>query len=84
MKTTVEISDELFRRAKIRAVTRGETFRQLVQNALQEHLEKDGAASEQKPWMKHFGSLRHLHEESRRIDAVIDSEFEQIEPEDSL
>ena len=35
-----------------------------------------------KPWMKGFGALRHLHEENVRIQQIIDEEFEQIEPED--
>jgi len=38
--------------------------------------------SDDKPWMKGFGALRHLHEENVRIQQIIDEEFEQIEPED--
>jgi hypothetical protein len=35
-----------------------------------------------KPWMKFFGKLRHLHEETQRINQRIEEAFEQIEPED--
>lgn len=37
-----------------------------------------------KPWMKMFGGLRELREETARINEVIDAEFGQIEPEDRL
>jgi len=37
-----------------------------------------------KPWMQAAGKLRHLHDETVRIQRIIDEEFEQIEPEDRL
>ena len=36
----------------------------------------------QKPWMVLAGGLKHLHGENRRIERVIEAEFETIEPED--
>jgi hypothetical protein len=38
MKTTLEIGDALFRQAKRRAADDGITFRQLVEQALRDHL----------------------------------------------
>lgn len=35
-----------------------------------------------KPWMECAGELAHLHEETLRIQALIDEEFGQIEAED--
>jgi hypothetical protein len=35
-----------------------------------------------KPWMKAFGKLRHLHKETERINRIIAKEFDQIEVED--
>jgi len=35
-----------------------------------------------KPWLECAGELAHLHEETVRIQKIIDKEFEQIEPED--
>ena len=37
---------------------------------------------EDKPWMKGFGALRHLHDENLRIERIVEEEFEQIELED--
>ena len=79
MKTTMEIPDTLFRRAKSRAAARGVPLRQYVTEALDEKLKAD--SSDQKPWMKHVGKLKHLRKETRRINKIIESTFEQIDPE---
>ena len=42
------------------------------------------SAMSEKPWMKSFGQLRSLREESARINEIIKEEFEQVEPEDLL
>jgi hypothetical protein len=80
VKTTLEIPDGLFRRAKARAAERGIPFRELVSEALSEKLRSPGDSD--KPWMTSFGKLRHLHKETERINRIIRDEFERIEPED--
>jgi hypothetical protein len=80
MKTTLEIPDPLFRRAKSVAAERGIPLRALVTEALAEKLRVAGG--EDKPWMKSFGKLRSLHNETVRIDGIIADEFGRIEPED--
>ena len=80
MKTTLEIPDPLFRRAKSAAAERGIPLRALVTEALADKLRIAG--SDDKPWMKTFGTLRRLHKETARINRVIEEEFGQIEPED--
>ena len=84
MKTTLEIPDALFRKAKIRAAERGQPLRQLVTEALQEKLAaRTGQALGAEPvWMQGFGGLRQLRRETRRIQARVDATFEVIEPED--
>jgi hypothetical protein len=81
MKTTLEIPDPIFRRAKSVAAERGIPFRQFVTEAVQDKL-KAPSRSAAKPWMKTFGRLRHLHKETARISRIIDEEFDQIEAED--
>ena len=80
MKTTLEMPDALFRRAKSAAAERGIPFRQLVSEALAEKLVARGTA--ERPWMTSFGRLKSLRRESARIARMVSNEFEQIEPED--
>jgi len=83
VKTTLEIPESLFRRAKATAARQGRTLKQLVQEALSEKIARiDGSSRRRKPWMVLAGGLKHLHSENRRIERVIDAEFENIEPED--
>lgn len=83
MKTTLEIPDTVFRRAKSAAAERGIPLRQFVTEAVREKLKATSAASD-KPWMKTFGKLRDLRKETARINQLIEDEFEQIEAEDRL
>ncbi len=84
MKTTLEIPDPLFRRAKSRAAERGQTLKELVTEALQEKLAAGtGRAGPAEPgWMQGFGKLRRLHKETKRIQARADEVLEVIEPEE--
>jgi len=80
MKTTLEIPDALFRRAKSAAAERGIPFRELVSEALADKL--SAARAEEKPWMRSFGKLRSLRKETARINRIIEGEFERIDFED--
>ena len=81
MKTTLEIPDPIFRRAKSVAAQRGIALRAFVTEAVEEKL---AAASQmvEKPWVRLAGGLAHLHKETVRINGIMNSEFEEIEPED--
>jgi hypothetical protein len=81
MKTTLEIPDAIFRRAKSEAAERGIPFRALVSQALAEKLRAD-SHRETMPWMKTFGKLHHLHRETEKINRIIEEEFDQIDTED--
>ena len=86
MKTTLEIPDPLFRKAKAKAAERGQTLKQLVTEALQEKL--TAAAPRTPPgepaWMQGFGKLRRLRKETERVQARIDDQLDVIEPEDRV
>jgi hypothetical protein len=84
LKTTIEIPDPLFRKAKSKAAERGQTLKEFVAEALREKLApKAGTVQPGEPeWMKGFGKLRRLRRETSRIQARIDESFEVIEPED--
>ena len=79
MKTTLELPDELFRSAKARAAQEGVSLKEYVASALREKLGSTTGHGDNKPWMKHFGLLAHLRKESRRIEKIIEEEFETID-----
>lgn len=83
MKTTLEIPDPIFRRAKSLAAQRGIPLREFVTEAVKEKLADNGKPTD-KPWMAAFGKLRRLRKETARINRVIEEEFEQVEAEDRL
>jgi hypothetical protein len=80
MKTTLEIPDSIFRRAKSRAAERGIPLRQFVTEAVEDKL-KEAAAPGQKPWIRLLGKLKHLHKETERINRLIEEDSERIDPE---
>lgn len=81
MKTTLEIPDPIFRRAKSVAAQRGIALRAFVSEAVEEKLASVSQKGE-KPWAKLAGGLKHLHKETARINGILNDEFEKIEPED--
>jgi hypothetical protein len=80
MKTTLEIPDTVFRKAKAKAAEKGIPLRQFVTEAVEEKLR--ATTTEAKPWMKMVGGLKHLKKENARINRLIEEEFEKIEPDD--
>ena len=80
MKTTLEIPDAVFRRAKSKAAAQGMPLRQFVTEAVEEKLKSD-ASREERPWLKHVGKLKHLRKETARINRLIEEDSEKIDPE---
>lgn len=78
MKTTLEIPDFLFRRAKSVAAERGILLRQFVTEAIQEKLK---TSPQERPWMKHMGRLKHLRRERTQIEKRVEKAFEKIDRE---
>jgi hypothetical protein len=74
MKTTLEIPNAIFRRAKSKAAERGIPLRQFVTEAVEDKLKTPSAVG-QKPWMK------DLRKENVRINKVIEEAFEKVDPE---
>jgi hypothetical protein len=88
VKTTLEIPDFLFRRAKSVAAERGIPLRQFVTEAVQEKLK---TTPQEKPWMKHLGKLQHLglghsrlkhsKKDRKQIEKRVEETFERIDRE---
>jgi hypothetical protein len=80
MKTTLEIPDPIFRRAKAKAAEQQKSLREFVTEALSDKLNaksQDNRGAK----LKVGGALRHLRKETARINAIIEQEFEQIDEE---
>lgn len=78
VKTTLEIPDFVFRRAKSVAAERGIPLRQFVTEAVQEKLK---TTSQERPWMKHLGKLKHLRRNRKRVERRVEEAFEHIDRE---
>ena len=79
MKTTLEIPNAVFRRAKSKAAEQGVPLRQFVTEAVEDKLKAAGARG-RKPWMKHLGKLKDLRKETERINKRIEQAFGEIDP----
>jgi len=80
MKTTLEIPDSVFRRAKSMAAKRGIPLREFVTEAVKDKLAAANKGTE-KPWVKHMGKLKHLRRETARINRIIEEDSKQIDAE---
>ena len=82
MKTTLEIPDPLFRKAKATAAQQGQTLKQFVTEALNDKL----AVSKHKTagWRAALGKLTPgLKKAAREVDAIINApDFRKIDAED--
>jgi hypothetical protein len=83
MKTTLEIPDPTFRKAKATAGALGIPLREFVTRAVEEKL-STGRRPTGKPWLECAGELANLHKKTMRIQKIIEEEFEQLEPEDRV
>jgi hypothetical protein len=81
MKTTLEIPDDLFRQSKATAAMRGESLKEFFTEAIQAHLERQApGASSQRGWRSVFGKAKP--EQVAPVDALIEEEFGQVNPDD--
>jgi hypothetical protein len=81
VKTTLELRDDLLRRAKALALARGMTLKELFTEALEERV---GRAASQggAAWRDLSGNLRSLRAETAKLQARVDAEFEQVDEDD--
>jgi len=85
MKTTLELPDELFRRVKSTAASRGMLMKQFITEALAEKLAASAPKPDPKPWMQFYGCMAtdpKLRTELRRIEQIIEDEFGQVDEAD--
>ena len=81
MKTTFDLPEPLLRELEARAAQEGRSLHDFIAEALAAGLHGFVADPSTRPWMKHFGALADLRQESLRINEVVEAEFENIDPE---
>ena len=80
MKTTLEISDPVYRQVKARAALKGQTVKAFVVEAIKDKLEAEQAARQGEPaWRAVFGKAPAGAVE--QLQTIIDEEFARIDPE---
>lgn len=78
MKTTIEISDELLKRAKATAALRGESLREFISHALEARLASTSRPpSPRSGWRSVFGLVELKTIE--HIDKLLAEEFEYVD-----
>ena len=95
MKTTIELPDTTFRRAKALAAGRGMTLKRFFTDAVELHLGRHTSGTRANaggrhiapsppnpPWMQGFGELADLGDEHRTVLEAIEEEFEKLDPGD--
>jgi len=80
MTTTLDLPDQLLKEAQAEAADHGLSLQDFLAGVLQARLAAKhdrgvGSAS----WRDFCGSLRHLHGEREKIEAVIEEEFEEVD-----
>src|SRR5260370_30947527 len=80
MKTTLEIPDAIFRRAKSVAAQRGIPLREFVTEAVKDRLAGNTLAGH-KPWVNHMGKLKRLPNETLHINRLIEDDSEKNHPQ---
>lgn len=81
MRTSVDIPDDLFRRAKVEAARKGKTMKELIVDGLEKQLEESKTETGEPAWMAVFGMLADHKEDVRAAQALIDEEFSRIDLE---
>ncbi|MFL6200036.1 MAG: hypothetical protein ACJ76J_12725 [Thermoanaerobaculia bacterium] len=81
MKTTLEIPDGLYRKAKATAALGGQSLKDFVADALKSHLERHASGgSTQRGWRAVFGKARR--EDVEAVEAIMAAELERIDLEE--
>lgn len=82
VKTTLEIPDPLFRRAKALAARQGISLKDLVNDAITRRLESANGPPVRPAWKDLFGELRALRSETARVMARVEADSEVIDEDE--
>ena len=70
------------RKAQAEAAGHGMSLQDILAGVLEERLASKHAADSSDAWKEFYGAMRHLHDERRKIESLIEEGCEQVRPDD--
>jgi uncharacterized protein (DUF934 family) len=77
MKITLKIPGRTLHMAKAAACAQGIPLHDFITQAIEEKRSRS-RRQQAKPWLECAGELAHLHQETNRLQSIIDEEFRQL------
>ena len=79
MTMTIDLPMDVMEQVRAEAALRGIQLEVLLLEKIQSGVSSRMEHSPERPWMKHFGSLRNFHDERKKIESRIEEEFGQVD-----
>ena len=79
MTMTIDLPVDVMEKVRSEAALRGVQLEVLLLEKIQSGGSTKKEPAQERPWMKHFGSLRNFHDERQEIESRIEEEFGQVD-----
>jgi hypothetical protein len=79
MTMTIDLPMDVWEKMRSEAALRGIQLEVLLLEKIQSGVSARMEQAADRPWMKHFGSLRNFHDERKKIESRIKDEFGQVD-----
>jgi hypothetical protein len=79
MTMTIDLPVDLMEKVRFEASLKGVQLEVLLLEKIQAGVSASKENAPERPWMKHFGSLRNFHDERKEIESRIEEEFGQVD-----
>jgi len=79
MTMTIDLPVDVMEKMRSEASLRGIQLEVLLLEKIQSGVSVKMEQAAERPWMKHFGSLRNFHDERKEIESRIEEEFGQVD-----
>lgn len=76
---TIDLPVDVIEKARSEVASRGIQLEVLLLEKIQSGVSAEMEQAAERPWMKHFGSLRNFHDEQKEIESRIEEEFGQVD-----
>ncbi len=79
MMMSIDLPLDVMEKMRSEAALRGIQVKVLLLEKIQPGVSTRKEPAQERPWMKHFGSLRNFHDERQEIESRIEEEFGQVD-----